>query len=203
MMNTSIDRDFRPTTYFRPQKLEAFLLTRVKGAVMRNRLKMLFEQGLHQEASRLVSEATGAPDQLKTLEAIHPMFMGGNYLPDINEGEVEIARISIQSTTYDVTCIYASMDEGMIHYKVVDEYGGETLNSPTTTESPQPLTLSELCDFFFTVWPFLDVLEMNFEDDLDGALNFFTVDSNFYPKFSDLCSELVIDHYSNSDIENE
>jgi hypothetical protein len=203
MMNTSINRDFRPATYFRPQKLEAFLLTRVKGAVMRDRLKMLFEQGLHKEASRLVIETAGAQEELKTLEAIHPMFMGGNYLPNMDEGEVEIARISIQSTTYDVTCVYASMDEGMIHYKVVDEYGGETLNSPATTESLQPLTLGELCDFLFTAWPFLDVLEMNFEDDLDGALGFFTADSNFYSGFSELCSALVIDHYADGDFESE
>ena len=43
---------------------------------------------------------------------MHPMFMGGNYLPDAEEGEVEIARIEISSTTRDVTCVFAKPESG-------------------------------------------------------------------------------------------
>jgi len=32
---------------------------------------------------------------------------------------------------------------------------------------------------------------MNFEDDLEGALGFFTADSSFYPEFDALCREWV------------
>jgi hypothetical protein len=38
--------------------------------------------------------------RLRPTRALHPMFMGGNYLPDTDEGEVEIARIEIASTTF-------------------------------------------------------------------------------------------------------
>lgn len=62
----------------------------------------------------------------KVLEAMHPMFMGGNYLPAAEDGEVEIARIRIASTTDDVTSVYAKCDEGVIRYRVVDDYGGDT-----------------------------------------------------------------------------
>jgi hypothetical protein len=55
------------------------------------------------------------------------MFMGGNYLPDTEEGEVEIARIEIASTTFDVTCLFAKQNNGRILYRVVDEYEGDTL----------------------------------------------------------------------------
>ena len=33
--------------------------------------------------------------------------MGGEYLPDCDLNEVEIARITMASTTQDVTCVYA------------------------------------------------------------------------------------------------
>jgi hypothetical protein len=37
--------------------------------------------------------------------------MGGEYLPDLIPNEVEIARITIASTTQDVTCVYARQVE--------------------------------------------------------------------------------------------
>jgi hypothetical protein len=70
--------------------------------------------------------------------------MGGNYLPDTDTGEVEIARISLGAVTCDVTCVYACMRKGMIHYRVVDEYEGETLNKPTTRRTKPPMTLVQL-----------------------------------------------------------
>lgn len=197
MSSCQTDRDFRPASYFRPQPLEEWLLSRVKGAVLRRKLKSLFAQGLHDEAKQLVAEMAGARDATRFLESVHPMFMGGNYLPDVEHGEVEIARIAIQSTTHDVTCVYAQMINGLIHYRVVDEYGGDTLdqNMESTKTSRQPLTLGELVDFFLSAWPLVDVLEMNFENDLEGALSFFSASSDFYPEFSAACTEQIIERY--------
>jgi hypothetical protein len=42
------------------------------------------------------------------------------YLPTVKEDEVEIARICIESTTYDVTSVYAKRSGRRIHYRVVD-----------------------------------------------------------------------------------
>jgi hypothetical protein len=53
--------------------------------------------------------------------------MGGEYLPDLKQDEVEIARITIASTTQDVTSVFARRGKHRIYYRVVDEYGGETL----------------------------------------------------------------------------
>jgi hypothetical protein len=39
----------------------------------------------------------------QALGRIHPAFMGGEYLPDLAQSEVMIARITIASTTQDVT----------------------------------------------------------------------------------------------------
>lgn len=104
-MSDDIDLNFLPDTYFRPQKLERYLLSKVKGAVVRKKLRALFDEGRHAEVRKLLTtEALSANDR-KVLESFHPMFMGGNYLPDTEDGEVEIARISIKSTTFDVTWI--------------------------------------------------------------------------------------------------
>ena len=190
-----IDLDFRPDSYFRPHRLEEYLLSKVKGAVLKGKLQALFAEGRHDEVEQLLGTEGISAEDRKTLEAVHPMFMGGNYLPDTEAGEVEIARICIASTTYDVTSVYARPDVGVIHYKVVDEYGGDTLSGTAEITSNKPLTLGELADFFLTAWSLIDVLEMNFEDDLDSSLEFFTAESDFYPELDRLCRERVIAHF--------
>ena len=62
---------------------------------------------------------------------IFRVFDSLNYLPNLRVGEVEIARISIESTTGDVTAVYARKLGERIHYRVVDEYEGQTLGERT------------------------------------------------------------------------
>lgn len=201
-MSDRIHLDYRPDTYFRPQKLERYLLSKVKGAVLRRQLQTLFDAGRHAEVSSLLTaEATSAADR-KVLESFHPMFMGGNYLPDTEEGEVEIGRISIKSTTYDVTCVYARPDSGVILCRVVDEYGGDTLQGTAETRIDKPMTLGEFTDFFLGAWPLLDVLEMNFERDLDSSLDFFSAESEFYVDFGRLCRQRVSEHFLEPEDDN-
>ena len=123
------------------------------------------------------------------------MFMGGNYLPDTEEGEVEIARIEIASTTFDVTSLFAKQSNGRILYRVVDEYEGDTLTGPSEMTSDKPLTLGEMADFFLGAWPLIDVLEMNFEGDVEAALGFFTAKSEFYFDFDRLCRRRVAEAF--------
>jgi hypothetical protein len=65
--------------------------------------------------------------------------MGGEYLPDRRDTEVEIARINIDSTTSDVTSAYARPGKDRIDYRVVDEYQGDTLTEKRTRSSKRPL----------------------------------------------------------------
>ena len=84
-------------------------------------------------------------DLRNSLGANHPHLMGGEYLPSYLEGETEIARIELQSTTSDVISIRARGQDGLIHYRIVDEYDGEFILSSETSQ--KPFTLEELVYF--------------------------------------------------------
>lgn len=68
-----------------------------------------------------------------------------------------------------VTCIYACMRKGMIHYRVVDEYEGETLHKPTTRRTKLPMTLGQLTDYVLTTCPLIAVLGVNGFDTVEEA----------------------------------
>lgn len=162
-----LNPEFRPKAYFGPQKLEEHLLSNVPGGVVRNRMREMISTGQEREAQELIDEVVNDGGEIATyLESIHPMFMGGNYLPGREHGEVEIGRITIESTTYDVTSVYAGRANGKIRIRVVDEYDGDTLVTHPEMETEVPLTMEDFADFFLGVWPFIDAVMMNAERDL-------------------------------------
>ena len=189
------DLEYKPKTYFSPQPFVTYLVDQVKNAAIRERLDVLLSEGRIEEIKQLLDDGEITSKSIRYLETVHPMFMGGNYLPDMDEGEVEIARIEIASTTNDVTCLFAKMENGKIKLRVVDEYGGDTLNTPTEVVIDEPMTLNEMTEFFLTTWSLIDVLEMNFDGQLDPAMAFFKAKSRFYPKFDELCRERVFESF--------
>ena len=202
-MTQSIDLDYRPAGYFVPQPLEDYVLSRVKGALVKARLRELLASNEHDEVARLLREHGMPEDECRALGSVHPLLMGGNYLPGSASGEVEIARIFIHSTTGDVTAVYARMAGPRIHYRVVDEYGGDTLDGETTRESPRPLTLGELYDFLTGAWPFHEVLDANFEGDTGRMFDFFVAESDFYPELDALCRMRVLEAFPVFEEESE
>ena len=105
--------------------------------------------------------------------------------------EVEIARIHICSTTGDVTCVYARLVGRRIAYRVVDEYGGDTLSDHAMRTSMKALTLGQLITLFLGAWNLYTCLDCNFDGELDGMLEFFRGESEFYPCFDDALHQLV------------
>ena len=190
-----IDLSFRPKSYFWPSGLDKQLLAKIRGAARRSALQQLIDEGRLDEIPDFLATAGLTEDERTDLGRIHPQLMGGEYLPDQEEGEIEIARIEIDSTTADVTSVYARLDRSKLHYRVVDEYGGDTLSEATERESVDPLTLGELDEFFLGAWPLLEVLEMNFGTDTEEMLNFFQGVSQFYPDFDRLLRQRVIAAY--------
>ncbi len=202
-MTQSIDLDYRPAGYFGPQSLEDYVLSRVKGALVKARLRELLASNEHDEVARVLREHGVPEEECRALGSVHPLLMGGNYLPGSDSGEVEIARIFIRSTTGDVTAVYARMAGPQIHYRVVDEYEGDTLEGKTTCESTQPLTLGELYDFFTSAWAFHEVLDINFEGDAGRMLDFFVAESDFYPQLDALCRVRVMEAFPMLEEESE
>ena len=138
-----IDLASRPSTYWPDEDSLELRVSRIKGEQRRLRAEELLRQDRTDEleAEQLFGEDLDAIDR-EAWGSIHPMNMGGEYLPDDQEGEVEIARISLASVTGDVTSIRARRDGDAIAYRVVDEYGTTFEIEPA--RSLQPLTLGEL-----------------------------------------------------------
>jgi len=185
-----VDLGFCPRSYFWPLGLEAHLLSRIKGAERKASLKLLIDAGNLDDIPDFLAQSALSPDERQMLGRLHPEFMGGEYLPDLLCNEVMVARITIASTTQDVTCVYARRGKNRIYYRVVDEYQGDTLSQRSTRSSTRPLTLGQLEAFFTGAWSVFDVLEMNFGDagyDLDKMQRFVVgVDSEFYPQLDAL-----------------
>ena len=119
-----IDLTFRPDSYFWPMGLETHLLTRIKGATRRAALQHLIATKQLGAIPTLLRESALGEEDRQALGRIHPAFMGGEYLPDLSGNEVMIARITIASTTQDVTSVYAR--------------GGNTRYQSFRKEGPNP-----------------------------------------------------------------
>ena len=100
-----------------------------------------------------------------------PSWMGGEYLPDLLPGEVEIARIVIESLTQDVVSIRARRrgSERRIVYRVVDEFESGFDFSPRS--SRQPLSHDELVRL-------IDNLRQTSSPATNSG---YTIESRFYP----------------------
>ena len=191
----SIQLDYRPHSYFWAKERGIRLLSDIKGAERRRLYAQALVDGTLDEIPEGLIQDALSPETRKRIGGIHPVLMGGEYLPDCASQEVEIARITIASTTQDVTCVYARQVGGRIHYRVVDEYDGDTLSGQDTRTSNKPLTLKALVDFFLGSWDLLFCLDCNFSehgyprDEVHG----FIVDasSSFYPQFCDLVTARV------------
>ena len=189
-MRNKIDLKYRPHSYFWAKEIGVQLSSQIKGAERKALFESLVAQGRGQEIDELLSKPVLSNEERQSLGRFHPHFMGGEYLPDRTGEEVEIARITIASTTQDVTSVYARQGAKRIHYRVVDEYGGDTLSGTAHRTTLKPMSLGQLTDFFLSTWNLLDVLGFNFEDDgySPEEIKAFVVDasSSFYAEFSQL-----------------
>lgn len=187
--------NYRPRSYFGIADLEVELLGRVKGVVRRGMLRELLAQGKLTDIPDALTMAALDNVERQIAGRIHPIFMGGEYLPTVGATEVEIARISIKSTTYDVTSVYARRSGKRIHYRVVDEYGSATFSGRSTRTSVRPLTMGQLIEFFLGAWDLCNCLECNFDDDVVAMLDFFDGESEFYPCFDAALRRLVRERF--------
>ena len=141
-MSVQIDLNYRPNTYWPEALDQEQLLSRIQGESRRTIARnVLAEEGFAGLNAFLARETLDDEDR-RDWGLVHPQCMGGEYLPQLDVEDVEIARISLASTTGDQISIRASHAGEKIRYEVCDEY--EWTYELAFTESEQPLTLAEL-----------------------------------------------------------
>lgn len=183
-----IDLTFRPRTYFWPLPLETHLLAQITGHERRKIIRAALAAGdnelpFHAATSTLESDAR------RDIGRIHPAFMGGEYLPKLNENEIEIARISLASTTADQISVRATRHKDAIAYRIVDEYSDVGSCYQCHYERSQlPLTLGDLVRMIDSAeeggGAAMSALISNMEEegDANGLRHFVQVSSEFYPE---------------------
>jgi hypothetical protein len=146
LRHSDIDYRFRPTSYWEPPAaVLAAVLRNVKGTQRRAMITDFFRRGRLEELLPELTSQELSQRARKRLGEIHPLFMGGEYLPGYRANEVEIVRIEFASTTADVTSVRArpvGRQKVQIEYHVVDEYQSDFTFKPH--RSSEPLTLGQL-----------------------------------------------------------
>ncbi len=117
---------------------------------------------------------------------------GGEYLPDYLLNEVEIARVTMRSTTMDVISVRARRTKHRIKYRIVDEYGDfwETdryVMQPAT--STKPLSLKQVIDVINLNELVDEPRQFNYDEggyacNPDEIFDFSTAYSVFYPELA-------------------
>jgi hypothetical protein len=176
-----IDLDYRPRDYFFAADLKIPLFSGIAGETRRRLVRELIGAG------RPVPDGLDAPvldeEMRQAWGRVHPSNMGGEFLPTLRNGEVEIARISLASVTADQISVRARRSGKRIVYRIVDEYESGYICRPAGSTST--LSLRELivlmegaCEGGI-IFP---ALEMNLGGSTPAELaEFITVSSDFYP----------------------
>jgi hypothetical protein len=182
-----IDLDFTPRSYFIERDLKLALPSDILGRARRDMARQLVAEGEDPPAEMLVAALTER-DRVAA-GRVHPMFMGGEYLPRMKQTEVEIARISLRSVTADQISVRARRRGARIAYSIVDEYESEYVEyDPRPRTSAAPLSMRRLvalldgaCESGGAVMSHTMLL-IEHVDSADELHHFTSVESDFYPE---------------------
>jgi len=195
----TFDLDFRPSSYWDDVGPVASILRDIKGERRREIIAEVLRTGPPDVPDEMLSSALSY-DLRTFVGQLHPTFMGGEYLPDLDRGATEIARIVLQSTTMDVYSIRGrrigkGKQVGRIRFDIVDEYGSHYHVSPRSAHGP--LSLGEIIRLIDTARAdeeayihsnyVLNICQFQWQNDpnAEGAFNatrFVSVESMVYPQ---------------------
>ncbi|MCL6474741.1 MAG: hypothetical protein K6U75_06785 [Firmicutes bacterium] len=187
-----INQEYRPESYFE-LPLRDQVMRNLGSSVLRlqiaSEIDRLLRENQLEYALELVMNAAMKEPQL---EQVHPAFMGGMYLPELEPGEVEVARIILHSTTSDTYAVYAKPQGASVRLRLVDEYGGECLLGEVEQLVEQPMTQREIVDWVIACCA-LDELAFQFDGDVEATLQFISATSPVYPQFEALLKRRLQD----------
>jgi hypothetical protein len=202
-----IDLKFRPSDRLFPMTAEKLLLSRVKGTWRREVLTMAVAEDYFNEVDPFFTQVALDNEERRARGAVHPTFMGGEYLPDFKEGEIEVARIDLRSVTADAISIRLRRLPIGFAYRVVDEYMDENENGllepPTFLLADRPLTLAQFGEFAIRVSRLTDICDTDRFDSVDEAQGFVSASSEFYPQFSAYVAAAIAELYPDPEPEAE
>jgi hypothetical protein len=187
------DLAFRPASYWAHDDAVSAIRAGIKG---QNRRRMVTDAVTGGIDPGLLEDALDEGTR-ERLGALHPSWMGGEYLPGYLPGEVEIARIVLASVMQDVISFRARRRRrggGLrILYRVVDEYlePGDLPWTCRPASSRLPLTLGQMIRLMDgarrPAWDYGDgALPDAIRDSQEGGdpediACFVSVESDFYP----------------------
>lgn len=142
----AFDLDFRPGSYWDDTDPMAAILRDIKGEARRHLVAEALLRGDDDIPDEMLRSALSEDDRTRW-GYTHPVFMGGEYLPDLAGGATEIARIVLQSTLMDVSSLRArrvtrGKHSGRLRFDFVDEYA--TRYRLSTRYADGPLSLGEV-----------------------------------------------------------
>ena len=201
-----VDLDFTPRSYFTERDLRLALPSDILGRARRDMARQLVAQGEDPPAEMLVAALT-ASDRAAA-GRIHPMLMGGEYLPRMKATEVEIARISMRSVTGDQVSVRARRRGPRIAYSIVDEYESEYVEyDPRPRTSVRPLRMRDLVAMLDTACPdggavmSHTLLLIPHVDSHDELRRFTSVESDFYPELGRYYAGRFEEHFASLESE--
>lgn len=190
------DMDFRPHSYWGPRNLKSYLLSAIKGEERRKLVKGFLEKFGEEnlpDISLIKEKLTENERQL--ISRLHPNYMGGEFLPDTKEEEVEIARLVMKSVTQDVYSFRATRKKNNIVYSIENEY--DSTFAHTIKTSKLPLNFKQMIKFIdeatdndASEWPSVygGARQYNYEEgshEPEEYWDFETLDSAFYSQLSE------------------
>lgn len=199
-----IDLEFRPRSYWADQDPIEAIVQNIKGQNRREMARDFIAGDMPKSFGEIddsLIEDTLSADARVSLGHIHPSFMGGEYLPDYGRGEVEIARVVLESSTQDVYSFRArrSRAGARIRYRLVDEYEAEFTLTPAS--SARPLSLGQLIALIDSAesdeldtmgWPFVEgfaAWQIEGGESPEDAAAFASVESSVYPQLGEYYAE--------------
>lgn len=198
-----VDLNHAPKSYFVPRGLERHLVSKIKSAVIGADLNALLDQGEYQRVREVLIDEERDNAFFNAMGHSHPMFLGGNYLPDTIEGEIEIARLCLMSVTFDVAAVYVRREQGVIHYRVVDEYDGMTLHEEPYGQSETSMTLEAFTAFVVEKWGLDGIVNDNFFGTVQEALDFFWAESYFYPDLDRMLRHVTLELFPEREVDED
>jgi len=93
------------------------------------------------------------------LQLAYHHFAAGEFLPDRRPGEVEIARIVLETRPRQVVAVYARHEAPGWQVRLVDENGGQSLGAMTTLLAWRPLSRQDLVDFILDGFDLVSMLQ--------------------------------------------